>query len=56
MYILRMVGGLMYLSGAVIMSYNIGMTIAGKQRVEAPMGDTAHDAANDRPLIAEPAE
>jgi len=35
MYILRMVGGLMYLTGAIIMAYNIWMTIAGHQRVEA---------------------
>ncbi|WP_086607872.1 cytochrome-c oxidase, cbb3-type subunit I [Erythrobacter donghaensis] len=60
MYILRAVGGLMYLSGAVIMAYNIWMTIAGHQRAEAAMGDTAHDAANDRPLARplapEPAE
>ncbi len=56
MYILRGVGGLMYLSGAIIMAYNIWMTIAGKTRVEAPMGDTAHDEANDRPLTAQPAE
>ncbi|MEY4837828.1 MAG: hypothetical protein RLZZ475_1687, partial [Pseudomonadota bacterium] len=26
------------------------------QRDEAPMGDTAHDEANDRPIVAEPAE
>ncbi|GAA0769488.1 cytochrome c oxidase cbb3-type subunit 1 [Erythromicrobium ramosum] len=56
MYILRAVGGLMYLSGAIIMAYNVWMTIAGKQRVEAPMGDTAHDEANDRPIVAQPAE
>ncbi len=54
MYILRAVGGLMYLAGAVIMAYNIWMTIAGKQRVEAPMGDTAHDEAADRPILSEP--
>jgi cytochrome c oxidase cbb3-type subunit 1 len=60
MYILRMVGGLMYLAGAGIMAFNIGMTIAGKLREEAPMGDTAHDEAADRPILpqpqAEPAE
>ncbi|QDH35681.1 cytochrome-c oxidase, cbb3-type subunit I [Porphyrobacter sp. YT40] len=60
MYILRAVGGLMYLSGALIMAFNVWMTIAGHQRAEAPMGDTAHDAANDRPLprplAPEPAE
>ena len=60
MYILRAVGGLMYLTGAIIMVYNIWMTILGHQRDEAPMGDTAHDEANDRPIPpsigAEPAE
>jgi cytochrome c oxidase cbb3-type subunit 1 len=56
MYVLRAVGGLMYLSGSIIMAYNIWMTIAGHQRVEAPMGDTAHDETADRPLVAEPAE
>ncbi|MFN4019493.1 MAG: cytochrome-c oxidase, cbb3-type subunit I [Erythrobacter sp.] len=54
MYILRMVGGLMYLSGAIIMAYNIAMTIAGHQRDEAPMGDTPHDAVADRPILAQP--
>ena len=64
MYILRAVGGLMYLSGALIMAFNIWMTIAGKLREEAPMGETAHDETADRPLPvpalvpanAEPAE
>jgi cytochrome c oxidase cbb3-type subunit 1 len=60
MYILRAVGGLMYLAGAIIMAFNIAMTIAGKLRAEAPMGETAHDDAADRPLpvpaYAEPAE
>ncbi|MCL9998086.1 MAG: cytochrome-c oxidase, cbb3-type subunit I [Erythrobacter sp.] len=60
MYILRAVGGLMYLSGAIIMAYNIAMTIAGRLREEAPMGETAHDETADRPLpvpaIAQPAE
>jgi len=49
-YILRAVGGLMYLSGAIIMAYNIAMTIAGRLREEAPMGETAHDETADRPL------
>jgi cytochrome c oxidase cbb3-type subunit 1 len=60
MYILRAAGGLMYLTGAGIMAYNIGMTIAGRLREEAPMGHTAHEAAADRPILpqpqAEPAE
>ena len=56
MYILRGLGGRMYLAGALIMVWNIAMTIAGRQRDEAPMGVTAHDDAADRPLVAEPAE
>ncbi|WP_433962305.1 cytochrome-c oxidase, cbb3-type subunit I [Marinovum algicola] len=50
MYWMRAFGGLLYLSGAIIMAYNIWMTIAGYQREEAPMGDTPHDAAADRPV------
>jgi len=64
MYLMRAAGGLLYLSGAVIMSYNIWMTIAGYQRVEAPMSDMEYDEEADRPLLpphaaqpqAEPAE
>ncbi|KAK0338567.1 hypothetical protein LTR94_038123, partial [Friedmanniomyces endolithicus] len=29
MYLIRAAGGLLYLSGAIIMAWNIGMTIAG---------------------------
>lgn len=54
MYALRAFGGLLYLSGAVIMSYNMWMTIAGKLREEAPLGDTPHDEAADRPIVAQP--
>jgi len=56
MYVLRMVGGLMYLTGAIIMAYNIAMTIAGKLRDEVPLGDSAQDEAADRPIFAQPAE
>ena len=61
MYLMRAVGGLMYLSGALIMTYNIWMTLAGHSRAEAPMGDMAYDEEADRPLIgsqpqAQPAE
>ncbi|MFM6933769.1 MAG: cytochrome-c oxidase, cbb3-type subunit I [Novosphingobium sp.] len=52
MFILRAVGGLMYLAGAVIMVINIWQTIAGKLRVEVPMGDASYDAARDHPLPA----
>ncbi|WP_128893170.1 cytochrome-c oxidase, cbb3-type subunit I [Erythrobacter sp. HKB08] len=54
MYLARAFGGLLYLSGAVIMTYNIWMTIAGKLRDEAPMGVSTYDEAADRPLA--PAE
>jgi cytochrome c oxidase cbb3-type subunit I len=54
MYALRAFGGLLYLSGAIIMAYNVWMTIAGKLRDEAPMSDTPHDEAADRPILAQP--
>ena len=50
MYVIRAAGGLLYLAGAIIMAVNIGLTIAGRQRVEKPMHDAAYDAATDRPL------
>jgi len=56
MYLIRAFGGLLYLSGALILAYNVWMTIAGKLRVEAPMTETPYDAAADRPLAAVPAE
>ncbi|MEY3268881.1 MAG: hypothetical protein RL480_1641 [Pseudomonadota bacterium] len=49
-YIMRVAGGLMYLSGSLVMVWNIGMTIAGRLRAEAPMSSPAHDPARDRPL------
>ena len=51
MYVLRAFGGLLYLSGALVMSYNIWMTLAGKQREEAPMRGAAYDEAKDRPIV-----
>ena len=54
LYIIRAVGGLMYLSGAVIMTVNIWRTILGHLRVEAPMTETPYDAARDRPIVARP--
>ncbi|RWN69351.1 MAG: cytochrome-c oxidase, cbb3-type subunit I [Mesorhizobium sp.] len=36
-YVMRAVGGAMYLAGAVIMTWNITMTILGYQREEEPM-------------------
>lgn len=51
MYVMRMAGGIMYLSGTLIMTYNIWMTLAGKQRDEAPLQDAAYDETADRPIV-----
>jgi cytochrome c oxidase cbb3-type subunit 1 len=50
-YLIRATGGILYLAGAVIMVWNIWMTIAGKLRDEAPMSSPAYDPARDRPLV-----
>jgi len=55
MYALRAFGGLLYLSGAVIMVINITRTIRGQYRNEAPMHDAAFDPEKDRPIVAQPA-
>jgi cytochrome c oxidase cbb3-type subunit I len=53
MYVLRAFGGLLYLTGGAIMTYNIARTILGHTpRVEAPLGETRHDPAADVPLPA----
>ncbi|HKY79857.1 MAG TPA: cytochrome-c oxidase, cbb3-type subunit I, partial [Sphingobium sp.] len=55
MYLIRAAGGLLYLSGAIIMAWNIGVTIAGSPLREGkPMNDAACDAAADRPLVTQP--
>ncbi|TRD10879.1 cytochrome-c oxidase, cbb3-type subunit I [Erythrobacter insulae] len=54
MYLMRAFGGLLYLSGALVMTYNIWMTLAGHLRSEAPMGDTSYDEAADRPVAQHP--
>ena len=55
LYIIRTVGGAMYLAGALIMGFNIWMTISGRLREEAPMGAMpAYDPDKDRP-VARPA-
>ncbi len=56
MYVMRAFGGLLYLSGAIVMVVNVWLTIAGRLRDEAPMGDTVHDPAKDHPLPARAAE
>ena len=58
MYIMRAFGGLLYLSGFLVMLWNVGQTLAGKVRDEAPMTETPHDPVADRPIppTAVPAE
>jgi cytochrome c oxidase cbb3-type subunit I len=56
MYLVRALGGLLYLSGALIMAFNIWQTILGNLRVEAPLRSSAHDPARDVPLVAAPAQ
>jgi cytochrome c oxidase cbb3-type subunit 1 len=56
MYALRVLGGLFYLSGALVLVYNVWMTLAGKLREEAPMSDASYDPEADRPTAAVPAE
>jgi cytochrome c oxidase cbb3-type subunit 1 len=56
MYLLRAFGGVLYLSGALIMAYNVWQTIAGKLRQEEPLRQPAYDPNADRPHVAAPAE
>jgi cytochrome c oxidase cbb3-type subunit 1 len=41
-YIIRLCGGLLYLSGMVIMAYNVWKTIAGRRAVDAPIPAAVH--------------
>ena len=56
MYLIRATGGLLYLSGAIVMVYNVWMTLAGHVRDEKSMTETPYDEAADKPLVAVPAE
>lgn len=49
-YMIRWVGGLLYLAGGLVMAYNVWMTIAGRVRKEAPLSTALHDPQKDRPL------
>ncbi|MFZ1743556.1 MAG: cytochrome-c oxidase, cbb3-type subunit I [Pontixanthobacter sp.] len=51
MYIMRAFGGGLYLTGAMIMTYNVWATIAGKKREEAPMSAPAFNPEADRPAL-----
>lgn len=52
MYVIRAAGGLLFLLGAVVMVYNVWMTIAGRVRVERSMTETPHNPVADRPYVA----
>lgn len=54
-YVIRMLGGLFYLTGALVMAWNIFKTIKGDLRQEAPMTDAAFDPEADRPVVRVPA-
>ncbi len=51
-YVMRALGGALYLAGALVMAFNIWMTILGHQREEEPIGGRA---APPRPAL-QPAE
>jgi cytochrome c oxidase cbb3-type subunit 1 len=36
-YAIRLLGGLLYFSGMLIMAYNVAKTVAGSKAVEAPI-------------------
>ena len=55
-YIIRSLGGALYLAGGVVMVWNIWLTIKGREREEAPMGTAAFDPAQDRPILPAAAE
>ncbi len=40
-YVMRAAGGALYLAGALVMAFNIAMTILGHQREEEPIGGSA---------------
>lgn len=56
MYLLRALGGGLFLVGAGVMTFNVWQTIAGRLRDEQPLYQPKHDPAADRPLTAVPAE
>ncbi|OJY70050.1 MAG: cytochrome-c oxidase, cbb3-type subunit I [Sphingobium sp. 66-54] len=55
LYLIRALGGVLYLAGGVIMVVNVWRTIRGDLREEAPMSDAAFDPARDRPIAPRPA-
>ncbi len=47
-YVMRVIGGVLFLSGALIMAFNLYMTIIGRIRDEAPLG-AGYDAPVTQP-------
>ena len=41
-YIIRFLGGVLFLSGAIVMAYNLWKTVAGAKTVEAAIPAPAH--------------
>jgi cytochrome c oxidase cbb3-type subunit 1 len=57
MYVLRALGGVLYLGGAVVMVVNVWKTIAGSPlREEAPMYNIDQNPSTDHPLVSAPAQ
>ena len=48
-YVIRVLGGLLYFTGALFMVWNVWMTVAGKVRAEAPLSTAPFNPALDRP-------
>ena len=44
LYIIRVLGGVMYLGGMIIMAYNVVRTIMAGKAVDAPIPELSHDA------------
>ncbi len=57
-YLMRALGGTLYLAGGVVMVWNVWRTIAGHERVETSMGaaPSSFDTARDRPILPTAAE
>ncbi len=56
LYFMRAFGGLLYLTGGIVMVVNVWKTIAGQRREEAPMSGAPYSPESDRPLVAQSAE
>ncbi|MEL7229533.1 MAG: cbb3-type cytochrome c oxidase subunit I, partial [Pseudomonadota bacterium] len=54
-YVARVFAGVLFLSGGLVMAYNIFMTIRGYEREEEALRTTPQPV-NDRPIVAQPAE